>query len=103
MSVNLRPFRATLSLLNMKKFDGDRSGKHGGVRLFSNPILRQKPLHKRSVIPPCIIGRGEQPTETLVFDAFTPISKHFIPRVQSHLYTPASTLHDFGLLIYPIC
>ncbi|GBM29416.1 hypothetical protein AVEN_143901-1 [Araneus ventricosus] len=48
-----------------------------GVRQLSNPMLRQKPLYKRSDIMPCIIGPRGPPTPMLVFDAFTPINKLF--------------------------
>ncbi|GBL95486.1 hypothetical protein AVEN_54095-1 [Araneus ventricosus] len=82
-SVNLRPFRDNLSLGNRKKSGSDRSEEYGGGRQFNNPMLRQKPLYKRNVTPPCIIGHGEPPTPMLDFDAFAPISKLLKPRVQS--------------------
>ncbi|GBO05349.1 hypothetical protein AVEN_162364-1 [Araneus ventricosus] len=92
MSANLQLFRATLSLGNRKKPSSDRSGEYGG-RQFSNPMLRQIPLYKRSVMPPCIISRGRPPTPMHVFDAFTPINKLFKQRVQSLQSHGAISIH----------
>ncbi|GBM77474.1 hypothetical protein AVEN_124281-1 [Araneus ventricosus] len=80
------------------------------MRQFSNPLLSQKPLYKRSGMRPCIILQEKPrasllntwpPTSMLVFHAFKSITKLFKPRVHSFKVPVSCPYSCFQLTCLP--